>query len=127
MKPKPCAYAPIIPSPASFEAAYSEVWTGKRRVLRRREHLRLAVHRAGRGERDPFDTRRARIASSTFGGRDRVLLEVPARVLEAVAHVGVGLEVKDPVAAAERAFEQRLVEDVALDELDAGVAQQVRR
>ena len=32
-------------------------------------------------------------------GRDRVLLEVDARALEAVAHVGVGLQVEDRVAA----------------------------
>ena len=31
-------------------------------------------------------------------------------------HVGVGLQVEDPVAALERVLEQRLVEHVALDE-----------
>ena len=40
-------------------------------------------------------------------------------MVEAVAHVGVGREVEDRVAARERASETLAVEHVALDELDA--------
>ena len=46
-------------------------------------------------------------------------------MLEAVAHVGVGLQVEHPVAALEGALEQRLVEDVALVQGHARIGQQV--
>ena len=51
------------------------------------------------------ETPRLRIASSTSRGGDRVLLEVAPRVVEAVAHVRVGLQVEDPVAALHRLLE----------------------
>ena len=48
-----------MPSPASLEAAYSDVCIGKRGVLGRREDLGLAVDRTGRGEGDLRHARRA--------------------------------------------------------------------
>ena len=40
-------------------------------------------------------------------------------MLQAVAHVGVGLQVKDPVAALDRIVEHGRIEHVALDEPDS--------
>ena len=45
-------------------------------------------------------------------------------MLQPMAHVGVGLQVKHPVAACERPLEQPLVEHVALVEGHAGVGHQ---
>ena len=50
---------------------------------------------------------------------DRVLLEIAPRMLQPVAHVGVGLQVEDPVATLERALQQATVEHIALDQLRA--------
>ena len=92
-----------MPSPASFEAPYSEVWTGNG-----------ASSGVGKTSGSPYtepveENAILRHAGGAHrlehvGGRDRVLLEVPARVLEAVADVGVGLQVEHPVAALERAL-----------------------
>ena len=53
------------------------------------------------------------------GGGDRVLLEIPRRLVEPVTHVRVRREVEDRVASLERAPEALLVEHVTLHELDA--------
>ncbi len=96
----------------------------KRRVLGGGKHLRLPVDRAGRGERDPAHARRAH-GLQHRGGGDRVLLQVLTRTLQAMAHVGVGLEMKHPVAPLEGTREPASVEHIRLVHGDLGIGQQV--
>ena len=51
-------------------------------------------------------------------GRDRVLLEILARMLQAEADVGIGGEMKHDVAAGHRGRQRRRIEDVAFDQLE---------
>jgi hypothetical protein len=95
---------------------------GKGGIFGRREHERLAVNRSGGGERDLVDTGGAH-GFEHARGCDRVLLEVLGGVIEATTHVGVGLQVEDPVATRESLLEEVLVEHVAFDEGCVGAGQ----
>lgn len=78
----------------------------KRRVLRRGNNFRLAIHRAGRGKRDALDAIGAHRFEDVEGG-DGVLLQIFSGMIEAETHVGVGGEMKDGVAAGHRFRERR--------------------
>src|ERR1700689_2557966 len=94
----------------------------KGRILGRGEHLGLSVDRAGGSEGDSLDALRAHRLEHARGG-DRVLLQIPARMIQAVAHVGIGLEVEDPVTPRDRAVQQGCIEHIPLHERHAVAAQ----
>ena len=113
-----------MPSPASLEARVQRSLQRERRVLRSREHLGLAIHRAGGGERDSRHVLRPHRLEHGRGG-DRVLLQILARALEAVTNVRIGLKVEYPVAALERSPQKLFIEHVAFVKGDPRILQQL--
>ena len=90
-----------MPSPASFEAAYSEVCTGNGASSG-------VGNTSGSPYTEPVEENAIRVTScgphrlEHRRGGDRVLLQILARVLEPVTNVRVRLQVEYPVAAFER-------------------------
>ena len=87
----------------------------ERRRLRRREHVRLAVDRSGRRERDPADAAGAHRLEHVEGG-DGVLLEILARMVGAEADVRIGRQMEHEVAPRTAIVNPRGVQVSPLDE-----------
>ena len=71
---------------------------GKGRILRGGEYLGLAVDRSGRREGHPFHAALSHRLEHV-PRRNRVLFQIPARMLDSETHVGVGRQVHDHIGA----------------------------
>ena len=107
-----------------MDAPYNEVWRGNGAVLRGRKDLGLSVDRTGGRESDLADAAVSHRLQH-LGGGDRVLLEIERGVLQAVANVGVRLEMEDPVAPVHRLAQDRSVAHIPLDERGPGPLEEV--
>src|SRR5882724_2829602 len=89
----------------------------ERTIFRRGDDFRLAINAAGGAERDAPDAAHAHGFEDVEAGL-RVLLKILARMVEAEAHVGIGGEVKNKIAAGHRLRERGQVETIAMDQLE---------
>ena len=99
---------------------------GEGRVFRGGEDRRLPVDRAGRGEGDAPDAARSHRLEHVEC-RDPVLLEVPPRVLRAMAHVGIRRQVEDELRPPHRGAQRIHIGRVAAHEGEARVPARLRQ
>src|SRR5262245_44013948 len=88
---------------------------GKGTGLGSRKHVGLAVDRAGGRESDPSNTVLTHRLED-IERRDRILLQIAARMTGAEAHVGVRRQMKDDVMAGRRGGKGRQIEYIGLDQ-----------
>src|SRR5882724_6592198 len=89
----------------------------ERTIFRRGDDFRLAINAAGGAESDSPDAADAHGFEDVEAGL-RVLLKILARMVEAEAHVGVGGEMKNKIAAGHRLRERGQIETIAFDQFE---------
>ena len=84
-------------------------------IFRRGKNIRLAINRRAAGEGEAFGSVNPRHLQNIPGG-DGVLLQIHTRIVPATAHIGVGLKMKDEIAALAGGFQRGQIQGIAPDD-----------